>query len=180
MTTWITSDLHYGHKNILQFCSDTRDYNDVDHMNEQMVQEWNALVQPADLTYILGDVAFCNAVDATNFLNKLNGKKILIQGNHDAKLVKHAIFNDCFEEIHLYHEMVFEKVKICMFHYPIFDHNASFYGSLMLHGHCHGKPHGIVGRIMDVGMDATGHIVVKLSDVVEKLINIPVKSNHLR
>lgn len=55
MTTWVTSDLHFGHANIMKFCpvSRARFNNDVDYMNEQMVLEWNATIAPEDTVYIL-------------------------------------------------------------------------------------------------------------------------------
>ena len=48
MKTWVTSDLHFGHKNIMSFCPVTRAHynNDVDYMNEKMVMEWNEKVSP--------------------------------------------------------------------------------------------------------------------------------------
>jgi calcineurin-like phosphoesterase family protein len=178
MTTWVTADLHFGHANILKFNPATRPFANEHEMNEKMVREWNAIVHHSDITYILGDVAFCNATKAVTFMKRLNGKKILIQGNHDYKLVKDPEFASCFEEIHLYHEIVFEKTKVCMFHYPIFDHNQSHHGSIMLHGHRHGTPHNIPGRIMDVGMDATGEIVSNLSEVIKTLLKKPTQSHH--
>ena len=47
MKTYITSDLHFGHTNIMKFCPVTRARfkNDVDYMNEQMVKEWNEIVE---------------------------------------------------------------------------------------------------------------------------------------
>ena len=65
MKTWITSDLHFGHERIKIFCPKTRErFKDVTHMNETMISEWNAFVQPEDLVYILGDVAFTSTADA--------------------------------------------------------------------------------------------------------------------
>ena len=66
MKTWITSDLHFGHKNIMSFCPQTRARfnNDVAYMNNAMVEEWNDKVQPEDTVYILGDVAFMSGSDA--------------------------------------------------------------------------------------------------------------------
>jgi hypothetical protein len=48
MRTWVTSDLHFGHKNIMKFCPVTRARfrDDVDYMNTAMVEEWNAKVKP--------------------------------------------------------------------------------------------------------------------------------------
>lgn len=177
---FITSDLHFGHANILKYNPDTRKYRDVNHMNTEMIREWNSSVTDEDLVYILGDVAFCNVNDAVAIMRQLRGQKILIAGNHDTKLIQHAKFRECFLEIHQYHTLSFEGKRICMFHYPIFDHDQAHRGSIMLHGHRHGKPHGIPGRIMDVGMDATGKVVSSLSDIVQKMILVEPMKHHDR
>ena len=53
--TWFTSDPHFGHANIIRFCD--RPFDDVQAMNDALVHRWNAVVQPEDTVYVLGDVA---------------------------------------------------------------------------------------------------------------------------
>ena len=102
MKTWITSDTHWGHTNIMNFCPVTRARfkNDVNYMNEKMVLEWNEKVSSEDLVYILGDVAFLPAQKATEYMRRLNGRKILIEGNHDRKLLNDPSFRREFVEVH--------------------------------------------------------------------------------
>ena len=180
MKTYITSDLHFGHKNIMSFCpvSRARFRNDVAYMNEAMVKEWNEIVEPEDLVYILGDVAFLPAQKAAEFMNRCNGRKILVQGNHDRKTLNDPVFRGCFEEIHHYLDINYNGTKVVMSHYPIFDHDGAGRGSIMLHGHRHGNPHNIPGRIMDVGMDATGEIAMSLDRIVQKMQQIPHMYHH--
>ena len=61
MTTWFTSDLHFGHANIIEYSG--RPFRDVDHMNRALIERWNALVQPADTVWVLGDVAMGRITD---------------------------------------------------------------------------------------------------------------------
>lgn len=181
MKTFITSDLHFGHKNIMKFCPQTRGhYKDVDEMREDMIRIWNDNVQDGDLVYILGDVAFLPAADAVKIMRRLNGRKILIEGNHDRKLLNDPVFRSCFEEVHKYLEITHNGSKIVMCHYPIFDHNGVGRGSIMLHGHRHGNPHNIPGRIMDVGYDATGKIVCLLDDIVSNMQTVQHMYHHDR
>ena len=164
---WITSDLHFGHANILKFNPETRKYRDVEHMNVSMIQEWNLSVSEEDLVYILGDVAFCNANRATAIMRQLRGRKILIVGNHDSKLVQHRQFAECFEEIHQYHTINHAGQRICMFHYPIHEWDQCHRGAVQFHGHVHGKTTGLERyRVRDAGMDATGQVVTLLDDLV--------------
>lgn len=162
----------------MKFCPDTRKFKDVEDMNQSMIREWNSKVAPEDTVYILGDFAFLPSNKAVAILNQLNGDKILIEGNHDRKLLKDPVFRRCFREVHAYYEMTYNKTFVVMFHYPIYDHNRAGHGSIMLHGHRHGQPTGIPGRIMDVGYDSTGEIVVELETVVQKLKLIDPMHHH--
>lgn len=179
MNIFITSDLHFGHKNIINLQPATRSqFLDMTDMTEKMIHMWNNTVGVDDLVYILGDVAFCSASDAAKILNRLNGSKILIEGNHDRKTLKDHSFRSCFKEIHNYLETEYNGVKIVMFHNPIFDHNGAGRGTIMLHGHRHGKPTGIPGKIMDVGFDATGEIVITLDSILSKMKNVEPMKHH--
>lgn len=180
MKTFVTADIHFSHSNILKFCPETRPYTDADHMNEEIIKGWNADVGHGDLTYILGDVAFCNANKAVTYLNRLNGRKILISGNHDVKLLKDNKFRECFNEIHVYHEMTWKGHMVCMFHYPIFKAwNRAHYGSVHLHGHLHGGVSGLEDyRARDVGIDAIGSMVVSMDDIVADALTGIIPAHH--
>ena len=73
------SDLHLGHKNLAQRY---RGFQDEFYMNEYIIQEWNKVVRNKDLTYILGDITM-EKKDDYPLLNRLNGRKKVILGNHD-------------------------------------------------------------------------------------------------
>lgn len=169
MKKWITSDLHLGHRNIKKFCPESRARfsNDPAIMNQQMRDEWNALIGLDDTVYILGDVAFLNPKEACEIVNQLNGYKILIEGNHDFKLLQNFEFRCCFDEVHSYLEIKHDDHRIIMSHYPFLSWNQDGRGSIMLHGHLHGTPTGMERyRIRDMGMDATGKIAISLDDAI--------------
>jgi calcineurin-like phosphoesterase family protein len=173
MNTFVTSDLHFGHTNIMKYNPDTRKYRDVSHMNSSMIKEWNSVVTPNDTVYILGDVAFCNVRDAVAILKSLLGKKILVKGNHDRKLAEDRQFIECFESIHDYLTINYKSQRInlncrvSMFHYPIYEWDQCHRGAVHLHGHVHGKKTGMeMYRVRDVGMDATGKVVSFMDDVL--------------
>ena len=181
MKTYITSDLHFGHQNIMKFCpvSRARFRNDVAYMNEAMVQEWNEIVESEDLVYILGDVAFLPAAKATEYMRRLNGRKILVQGNHDRKTLKDPGFSGCFEEIHHYLDINYNGTKVCMFHYPIAEWDQMHRGSVHFHGHLHGGVSGLEKyRARDMGMDATGFIVVEMERAIADAVKGEIKGHH--
>jgi calcineurin-like phosphoesterase family protein len=181
MKTWITSDLHFGHKNIMKFCPQTRARfrDDVSYMNSAMVEEWNARVEPGDLVYILGDVAFMSGSDAGRTMHRLNGDKILVEGNHDRKTLMDATFRGAFAEVHKYLDITYDGHKCVMFHYPIFEWDQMHRGALHFHGHLHGGTTGMEKyRCMDVGMDSTGEIVISMDRAIRMIKDNEIKSHH--
>jgi len=179
--TFITADLHFNHANIMKYSPKYRQFDNVDHMNSEIINVWNSTVESEDVVYILGDVAFCEASMAAKFLQQLNGKKILVEGNHDHKLVKNTFFRNQFEEIHKYLEIVYNGYKICMFHYPISEWNQCHRGSIMLHGHLHGNVSGLEHiRVRDVGFDATGNVVSLLDDIIEDALTSDIRLHGWR
>lgn len=180
MTTWITSDLHFGHTNIMKFCPDTRGhFKDVAHMNSEMIRMWNAMVQPGDLVYILGDVAFMSAPDAAKILMSLNGDKILVEGNHDRKALKDASFQKCFKEIHKYLDINYEGTKVVMFHYPIAEWDQMHRGAVHFYGHLHQNASGLEKyRARNAGFDCTGNIVTRMDDLVKDALKGEIKGHH--
>jgi calcineurin-like phosphoesterase family protein len=180
MTKWITSDLHFGHANIMKFCPVTRyGFKDTDDMREQMIAEWNKDVGQDDETFILGDFAFLPAKDAVAILRRLNGTKILIEGNHDRKLLNDPAFRAEFKEVHPYLRYNHNGQIVIMFHYPIAEFDQMHRGACHLHGHLHGGKSGLEHfRVRDVGFDATGKVVMKLDDAVADAMKGQIKGHH--
>lgn len=183
MKTWITSDLHFSHKSISSFCPSTRGHwdsrNDPQKMDRDMIQMWNAEVSPEDTVYILGDVAFCSPQDATAILKQLNGKLILIEGNHDNANLRDRGFRACFKEVHNYLRMNWNGHTIIMFHYPIYEWDKMHRGSIHFHGHLHQNKTGYEEfRIRNVGFDYTGKIVTLMDDAVADALTGKIKPHH--
>lgn len=85
LDTFVCSDHHFGHKNILEFepgrATAMRIDGHEDH-TEWLIELHNQTVGPEDTVLFIGDLAF-NGVP--EILPRLNGKKYLILGNHDKK-----------------------------------------------------------------------------------------------
>ena len=82
MTTYFTSDTHFGHARILEL-GDGRPFLNVDEHNEALIYRWNETVKHYDTVYHLGDVALGLIADSLPLVGRLNGHKLLISGNHD-------------------------------------------------------------------------------------------------
>jgi calcineurin-like phosphoesterase family protein len=77
---WFTSDTHFSHRNTMRYCG--RPFLTVESCDKVMIERWNKLVAPEDTVYHLGDVSMHTA-PIKRILPQLNGRKILIIGNHD-------------------------------------------------------------------------------------------------
>ncbi len=77
---WVTADLHLGHENIIKYTA--RPFLNSKEMDKILIHNWNTIIAPNDTVYIVGDLAFRRR-DVKRYLRILNGKKILIRGNHD-------------------------------------------------------------------------------------------------
>jgi len=75
---WFTADLHLGHTNIIRYCQ--RPFSKVTEMNYYLTSKWNSVVKPTDTVFHIGDFCFGKISD---YINNLQGRIILLRGNHD-------------------------------------------------------------------------------------------------
>ena len=137
---YYTSDLHLNHKNIIRLCN--RPFQSVEEMNDTLVRNWNNKVKPTDEVYFLGD--FCWGKDTANdryeivkYLNRLNGRKYFITGNHDYNFGKRQSVDGYCEWVRNYAEIRDNGRNVVLFHYPIEDWDGKYRGSYHLFGHIH-------------------------------------------
>ena len=127
------SDWHYGHANSIAF--DNRPFLDVKSMNEMLISNWNNVVSPGDVVYVLGDMFWCKQEEATAVLDRLNGTKILIKGNHDR--CNDGKFIKKFARVAEYMEVKDEDRHVVLCHYPIVCFKNNYHGWYHLYGHVH-------------------------------------------
>lgn len=176
---YFTSDTHFYHKRIIEFCRATRKGETAEEMTELMIEKWNDTVTPKDTVYHLGDVSWAGNDKTPGILARLNGHKILIKGNHDHGLNTESLSKFDLVAPYLVHKI--DKTGVVMFHYPILEWDKMHYGSFHLYGHVHGKDMGIVGRAMDVGIDTrkTGDMgLYSWDEVREYMKDRPIVSHH--
>lgn len=88
-------------------------------MEETLVTNWNQKVTPEDTVYVVGDFAFASAEEIKRVLSRLNGTKILIEGNHDKSA---KIMLECgFSEVHETLQVSIKGENIILNHYPYVD-----------------------------------------------------------
>lgn len=161
---FFTADTHFFHKNIIEYCE--RPFENVFEMNKILIEEWNRVVPKDGVVFHLGDVAMTGTPkNLDTILGKLNGTKILVEGNHEkAALGKEYLRSYWYEicdiaEIEVKdEEITYGKQHIVMCHYPMLTWNGSHRGSWQLFGHVHGglSNKGVMKHSptqMDVGVD---------------------------
>jgi calcineurin-like phosphoesterase family protein len=175
MNMWFTSDIHFGHANIIKYCK--RPYKNVSEMDEALIKNWNDRVSPKDYIYVIGDFALSKPDYANRILRRLNGEKVLIEGNHDYGCLNDAEFRSQFRAIHKMFELDVElpgsdkrKTRIVMCHYAMRVWNKSHHGAIHLYGHSHGSlPDDPRSLSMDVGVDANNYAPISLEEVAAKM-----------
>lgn len=180
---FITSDTHYGQKNICRGVTNwresngdipvdsTRDFQTIDQMNDAIVNNINSVVGQDDTLFMLGDVSFGGFDNIGLFLDRLICKNIhLILGNHD-----HHIENDRggiqskFLSIHHYLEVKIGDHSFVMCHYPLQSWHGMNKGVIHLHGHVHLPDHRKFGngKKMDVGVDGNGMKPYSIDEIIK-------------
>lgn len=134
------SDIHFGHKNAIRF--DSRPFTTVGEMDLGMIESWNSVVSPGDMTYILGDVSWHDTEHSADLLRRLRGRKILVRGNHDTQVGSYAFFR-CFEDVVDYADINAPKSlggNVVLSHYPLPFFKGAHYGKSHFYGHLHSGP----------------------------------------
>ena len=85
MVNYYIADTHFGHDNIRKLSN--RLFNTIEEMDKAIIDNWNSIVTDNDDVYILGDFSY-KSEDKIVYLKQLKGRKHLIVGNHDGKLLK--------------------------------------------------------------------------------------------
>lgn len=167
MTVWFTSDHHFGHARIIELAR--RPFASVEDMDETMIARWNAKVEKGDTVFHLGDFAFC---DHTPYLERLNGQKRLILGNHDhSNRVKKA---KGWQTVDSLLHVTIDGTPLVLCHYGMRVWNRSHYGAIHLYGHSHGSLPGD-GQSMDVGVDCWRFYPLSLEHIRDWLDAAPAR-----
>lgn len=181
MRTFFTSDPHFWHRNVIEFCQ--RPFSSVEAMNEGLIVRWNATVDEGDEVWVLGDVAFCGSIELRKIIPRLNGYKRLVMGNHDWKYKPTRWIEFGFADV-----MTVGSVKakvpggvVMLSHFPYHgggdhmqeeryaEHRLHDKGHWLLHGHVH-TGWKKKKNMINVGVDVWDYRPVAL-ETIEELIN---------
>lgn len=132
---FITSDLHLGHKAIIQYCNRPFDFTDkgIEESDDFLLAQYRDTVKENDMVIFLGDLTFKKnhkGQKMTEIITKLPGRKVLIKVNHD--WYKDSFYRKCgFLSVNRY--LIFGDYFLC--HFPVTG-KADFNGRLMDEEYC--------------------------------------------
>ena len=168
MAIFYIADTHFGHENIIRF--DNRPFANVEMMKNDMIERWNKKVDKNDTVYILGDFCWKN-VNPLEMGAELNGRKVLITGNHDRELSKQTRGLGGFIRQEKILEIKDNGRHVILCHYPLPFYRAAYNEDFwMLYGHVHGtieEDHlrRLRKEVIDVAHDAPGRATGQFMNV---------------
>lgn len=161
MKYWFTADTHFSHQRTLELSK--RPFVSVSAMNNEMVTQWNSVVNKEDTVFHLGDFG------DYGYSSLLNGKIILLFGNYERSDIEKGIvtldqlesgYN--FKEVHDGNKIHFsyQDIKMNMVHEPSHMSEIGF----NLFGHIH-KLQMVKRNGLNVGVDCHNFTPIDLDTV---------------
>ena len=192
---FFTSDNHWSHKNILEFCK--RPFEDVEEMNRKMVENWNNKVPKDGIVYHLGDFCWGGYQLWKSIREQLNGEIILIKGNHCLKNLTPTA-HELFKHVTFQMRIEIEGRRIWLNHFPFLCYSGTYrdFNGLewSLNGHVHlsnvkerntGRDCERCFNYMfptqyDVGVDFNDFTPISWNEVNERIIQQVKNDNNLK
>lgn len=143
---FFTSDSHFGHANIIKYCN--RPFSSIEEHDEELIKRWNEKIGPYDIVFHLGDFAFASESYIKSILERLNGIKYLVFGNHDWKRMTKYICDKYFEDVSQQMVIRIDDKIIYLNHFPFLCYAGSWKGldaSWQIYGHVHSGPNSAEG-----------------------------------
>lgn len=143
-------------------------------MDRIIVDNWNSKVKKNDTVYIIGDCFLVNK-KTDYYLSQLEGKKVLVLGNHDDLRDYSVNAKERFEIITPYLAINIDIYAITLCHYPMLEWKFSRSKSksnYLTHGHIHNRilPEYTTlftkDNTLNAGVDINGFCPVTLEEFV--------------
>ena len=177
---WFISDTHFDHRRMvdefkLEDGSPARKFASVEEMNEAMIERWNEVVRPQDHIYHLGDLTMHRKIGTIRhrILNRLNGHKRLLLGNHDADKIESYL--EWFEKI--YASRVIDNILFT--HIPVHPESLGRFRA-NCHGHTHHRVYQPVKITDHKGCGDRERLVPYINCCVERLDYRPISLEEIQ
>ena len=166
---FITSDEHYGHRNIIEHVN--RPFSSVEEQTETLIERHNKKVpnKQSYLTIHAGDLFWqtMSEIDALKILDRLHGRHALLWGNHDDLIIKSPTLRDILYPQHVA-EIRFNKHKLYVHHYAQRVWDGSHKGHWHVFGHSHQELPPF-GKSFDIGVEGHNYEPWSLEEIESKM-----------
>lgn len=165
---FVAADHHFGHGNIIPYCR--RPFKDADQMDRELVKLHNEVVGKDDVTYFLGDVTLRSPEKKDwlrKILDKMNGGKVLVFGNHDKWHWEHYLdvgFQSCHTFLKIPMLVKDKAVIVYACHDPAWAQDNR---QVWVCGHLHNNVFTTESHIAVVSLERTSYRPVLLQDIAE-------------
>lgn len=144
-------------------------------MDAALIERYNKVVAPSDTVLFVGDVFFAPVPYCESVLRAMNGRKLLVLGNHDRS--GSAMAKMGFDIVTRELQMQIADRRVRVNHYPYWEQRGKddrgkefrprkVKGEILIHGHSHSRTKRI-GNMIHVGVDAWDYKPAKMEEVEE-------------
>jgi calcineurin-like phosphoesterase family protein len=129
-------------------------------MNQEMISRWNSIVSDDDTVIVAGDFSFGDKERIKNILSQLNGRKVLIKGNHDrhgSNFYREVGFVDFYKHSIVLHD------GIVISHEPLKRKDGS--KILNIHGHVHNTIDNFDGDHFNVSAEILDYYPIEMKEI---------------
>lgn len=167
--TWIISDTHFGHKNIIKYCKRPKNHDAV------MLSNWAKYIKRDDVVLHLGDLLVWYPDDVSRRwaerVKKLPGRKYIILGNHDYDV-------KAWIEKSWYRMTGFRPIDPFLQRQTYFSHDRTTEGQGLLNVHGHSHNHAPFGTYSILGytyynasIEGQAYRPKRLGEILEEVRN---------
>ena len=160
---FLTADMHFGHENIIKY--ENRPFANAEAMDGTIINNWNKTVSKNDTVIVAGDVSFYGQEKTAEIVRQLNGRKILIKGNHDKR--KNNWWMDVgFDEVSSY-PIIYKGWFVIQHEPPTYYNDATPY--FYIYGHVHGSEmyRTVTKQTACVSVERWDYTPVNLEKIIE-------------
>lgn len=175
LNVFIIADTHFGDSNIITY--EKRPFLNIEDMDNHIIDSWNKIVEEDDIVFHLGDVGIYPISKMSDIIQRLNGKKILVMGNHDTDFTIREWMKCGFSEVYKY-PIIYNEFIVMQHEPPQYINSATpfFY----LYGHVHGTEMypTITRQSACVSVERWDFTPVNIESIKEKSIAISIDRDN--
>ena len=156
---YFIGDTHFGEEDVFRTSGEAKEFYACSAKDLKIKSKWNNIVQKDDTVFILGDFGIpCYA-------KELNGKKILVRGNHDTY---EEDYNQYFDAVYDY-PILYEDFFI-LSHDPKYVSEDMPYANIFAHVHNNPTYRTVSPRSFCVSACRIDYVPIRCDEIIEKMM----------